>query len=97
MNISLSNFEVFDMLRNGSSNQQAFIKRIPSSDWDDVFDTLENIWEELEFQEVDDIRGALNGGALYVSDKDDLSEDMEDFVICELSNYKVVVFDYSLY
>lgn len=79
MQIELSNMELYDMLKDGSTNQKNFIKDIDDNnlDIDDVFDTIENTLIECEY----DIRSLLNGGALYIDDKEN-----ENALSIELDN-----------
>jgi len=81
MQIELSNIEIYDMLKNGSTNQKNFIKDIDDNnlDIDDVFDTIENTFIECDIKY--DIRSLLNGGVLYIDDKEN-----ENALSIELDN-----------
>ena len=69
MKIEISNTELYDILKDGSTNQKHFINTIEkyNLDVDNVFDIIENTFIELEIK--DDIRGLINGGVLYIDNK----------------------------
>ena len=83
MKINLSNYELYDLLENGSTNQRHFINQINkfNINVDDLFDEIENIFIEYEIK--DDIRSLLNGGVLQLSDipsKDFFSHEIDNGV-----------------
>lgn len=83
MKVDLSNYELYDLLENGSTNQRNFINQINrfNINVDDLFDEIENIFIECEIK--DDIRSLLNGGVLHLSDipsKDFFSHEIKNNV-----------------
>lgn len=82
MNVDLSNYELFDLLSNGSTNQKHFVNQINSFNLnvDDVFETMENMFNDCEMENYD-IRGWINGGVLYISDSIN-----DDFLCYEIDN-----------
>ena len=97
MKIELSIFETRDLLANGSTNQQQFVKDLTFSEFEEAIETLEDWYEYTGFN-VDDIRGAINGGALYITDDtSEMSEDDKMFIINEFDSGLLMVFDTRLY
>lgn len=85
MQIELSNMELYDILKDGSTNQRNFIKDIDDNnlDIDDVFETIENTLIECDMLSTItyDIRSLLNGGVLYIDNKEN-----ENALSIELDN-----------
>ena len=79
MKVDLSNYEIYDLLRNGSTNQKHFVNQINKFNLnvDDLFDEIENIFIEYEIEY--DIRDLINGGVLYLNDT--ASKDFLNFEI----------------
>ena len=69
MKIDLSTGEIWDLLKEGSTNQRNFIE---SLNYTEFVEFIESIEEYDEF----DLRGYLNGGVLSVED-----DPVEDYVI----------------
>lgn len=69
MKIDLGNYELFDLLSNGSTNQKHFVNQINKFNLnvDDLFDEIENIFIDYEIK--DDIRSLINGGVLYIDNE----------------------------
>ena len=69
MKVDLGNYELFNLLSNGSTNQKHFINQMDKFNLnvDDVFDEIENIFIDYEIK--DDIRSLINGGVLYIDNK----------------------------
>lgn len=61
--IEVTNSELWDMFRNGSTNQKVFIENLTFSEFEEVIDLLENEYEC-------DIRGDINGGGISIVDKE---------------------------
>ena len=81
MKVDLSNYEVFDLLSNGSKNQKHFVNQMNKFNLnvDDLFDEIENTFIDYEIK--DDIRSLINGGVLYID-----NETHSDFINIELNN-----------
>ena len=67
MKIDLSTGELWDLLKQGSSNQREFISSLTYNEFKEFIELIED-YEEF------DLRGYINGGALKVEDdpEDDL-------------------------
>lgn len=70
MKIDLSISEIWDLLKNGSTNQRDFIDDLKYSEFEEFIEYLEEYYTEF------DLRGYLNGGVLSVED-----DPVEDYVI----------------
>lgn len=74
MLFDLSEWEAQTLLKNGSTNQKNFIeKAIKAGAVGEVFNTIENLINDEILtgwmnQEPFDLRGALNGGVLFLTD-----------------------------
>ena len=81
MKVDLSNYELFDLLSNGSTNQKHFVNQMDKFNLniDDLFDEIENIFIDYEIK--DDIRSLINGGVLYID-----NEKHDDFINIELDD-----------
>ena len=64
MKVDLGNYELFNLLSNGSTNQKHFINQMDKFNLnvDDVFDEIENIFIDYEIKDY--IRSLINGGVL---------------------------------
>lgn len=79
MKIDLNAWEIWDLLKEGSTNQKNFIE---SLNYDEFEEFIESIEEYDEF----DLRGWINGGVLSV--EDDL---VEDYVIWNNNRISIVL------
>lgn len=61
--IELSDSEIFDLLRNGSTNQKQIANDIIKYD---VYDEFFNIIEEIAINNSFELRSAINGGVLKI-------------------------------
>lgn len=86
MKVDLSNYELYDLLKNGSTNQKHFVSMIDeyNLDIDNVFDSLEQLFFDCGEKNYD-IRGWINGGVLYITD-DASGYQLEEFVHMELDS-----------
>lgn len=66
--IELNDSEIFDLLKNGSTNQKQIVKDIIKYD---VYDEFFDIIEEIAINDSFDLRGAINGGVLQVNKYED--------------------------
>ena len=84
MLFDLTDWEAQDLLKKGSTNQQIFINRaIKAGAVEEVFNLLEDLVNEKILSS--DIRGYINGGILFLTDKEgavELSEN--DFIKYEI-------------
>ena len=69
MKVDLGNYELFDLLSKGSTNQKHFVNQMQNFNLnvDDLFDEIENIFIDYEIK--DDIRSLINGGVLYIDNE----------------------------
>lgn len=75
MNIDMSASEIWDLLKQGSTNQKNFIDSLYYNEFEEFIE----LWEE-EYNCLD-LRSCLNGGCLFV---EDTPEDVEEeYVIYE--------------
>ena len=79
MKIDLSTGEIWDLLKEGSTNQRNFIE---SLNYTEFVEFIESIEEYDEF----DLRGWLNGGVLSVED-----DPVEDYVIWSNNRISIVL------
>ncbi len=89
--VDLSNFEVVELLKQGSTNQRNFISAIEEANNipEDVIEAIKNFDNEIGSQT--DLRGWLNGG---VMDFEPITEEIEEnycFIPCE-NGYGVVYY-----
>lgn len=70
MKIDLSTSEIWDLLKEGSSNQRDFINSLRFSEFEEFMDII-----EMECPEID-LRGNINGGVLWVED-----DPVEDYIV----------------
>lgn len=69
MKIELTTGEIWDLLKQGSSNQRKFINSLRFSEF------REFIEEQEPFLEEYDIRSLINGGVLVAEETDQINED----------------------
>ena len=75
MKIDLNAWEIWDILKEGSTNQRDFINSLTFTEFDEFLEEHQMFFEEY------DIRSLLNGGCLFV---EDTPEDVEEeYVIYE--------------
>lgn len=79
MKIDLSTGELWDLLKEGSTNQRNFIDSL-------YYNEFEEFIESIEDYEDFDLRGHLNGGVLSVED-----DPVEDYVIWENERISIVL------
>lgn len=70
MKIELSTSEIWDLLKQGSTNQREFINSLRFSEFEEFIDII-----EMEYPEMD-LRGNINGGVLWVED-----DPVEDYIV----------------
>ena len=70
MKIDLSISEIWDLLREGSSNQRDFVDSLYYNEFEEFINII-----EMECPEMD-LRGNINGGVLWVED-----DPVEDYII----------------
>lgn len=77
--VDLSNFEVVELLKQGSTNQRNFINSILEADNspEDVIEAIKNFDEEIGSQT--DLRGWLNGGVMTF---EEITEEIQDNYCC---------------
>lgn len=69
MKIEVNTYEIWDLLKEGSTNQKDFIEKL----YYEEFKEFIELWKE-EYNNYLDLRSCLNGGCLAV---EDISEDVE--------------------
>ena len=70
MKIDLSTGELWDLLKEGSTNQRNFIENLKYDEFEEFIDII-----EMEYPEMDLI-GDINGGVLWVED-----DPVEDYIV----------------
>ena len=70
MKIDLSTGELWDLLKEGSTNQRNFIENLKYDEFEEFIDII-----EMECPEMD-LRGNINGGVLWVED-----DPVEDYIV----------------
>ena len=80
MNIDLSTSEIWDLLKQGSTNQRNFIENLKYSEFEEFIEYINDCYDEF------DLRGYLNGGVLSVED-----DPVEDYVIWENERISIVL------
>ena len=84
MKIELSTSEIWDLLKEGSTNQKNFINSLKYSEFEEFIDIIENYCNEF------DLRGYLNGGCLFV---EDTPEDVEEeYIIYENGRITITLY-----
>ena len=79
MKIDLSTSEIYDLLKEGSTNQRNFIDSLYYNEFKEFIEFIED-YEEF------DLRGYLNGGVLSVED-----DPIEDYVIWRNERVAIVL------
>ena len=69
MKIELNTWEIWDLLKEGSTNQREFVNSLKYSEFEGFIEFIEEFCEEF------DLRGYLNGGVLSVEETDQINED----------------------
>ena len=75
MKIEMSVSEIWNLLKQGSSNQRNFINSLRYSEFEDFLEECEYIFEEY------DLRDLLNGGCLFVEETPEDEEENEEIYI----------------
>ena len=70
MKIDLSTGEIWDLLKEGSTNQRNFIESLNYGEFEEFIDII-----EMECPEMD-LRGNINGGVLWVEE-----DPVEDYIV----------------
>lgn len=88
--IQVTDSELCDMMKNGSTNQKIFIeKAIKAGAVEEVFNLIESLIDDellTGIQEPYDIRGSINGGVLFLTDKEGAAQLSEnDFIKYEIT------------
>lgn len=88
--IQVTDSELCDMMKNGSTNQKIFIdKAIKAGAVEEVFNLIESLIDDeilTGILEPYDIRDAINGGVLFLTDKTGAAELSEnDFIKYEIT------------
>lgn len=71
MKIELSTGEIWDLLKEGSTNQRNFIQSLKYTEFEEFLEFIEDYYDD-EF----DLRGYLNGGVLWVEE-----DPVEDYIV----------------
>ena len=79
MKIDLSTGEIWDLLKQGSSNQRNFINSLRYSEFQEFIEIIKD-YDDF------DLRGYINGGVLSVEETDQINEDH-----CIFSNGRVTI------
>lgn len=69
MKIDLSTGEIWDLLKQGSSNQRDFIECLKYDEFEEFIEEWEYLYNDL------DLISCLNGGCLFVEDPNEAEED----------------------
>lgn len=70
MKIEMTTGEIWDLLKQGSTNQRNFINSLRFGEFEEFIDII-----EMEYPEMD-LRGNINGGVLWVED-----DPVEDYIV----------------
>ena len=79
MNIEMTTSEIWDLLKEGSTNQRDFISSLTYSEFEEFIEIIED-YDEF------DLRGYLNGGVLKVEDDPE-----DDFIIWRNNRVGIVL------
>ena len=78
MKVDLDMMELKNLLLNGNKAHSLFVQ-VLGSNFDIILEGLDEYLNSIDFYKIDDIRGLINGGALYFVNKEELDEyDEED-------------------
>ena len=80
MKIELNACEIWDLLKEGSTNQKDFIAALEYGEFVEFIEFIDEFYDEF------DLRGYLNGGVLSVED-----DPVEDYVIWENDRICIVL------
>ena len=84
MKIDLSTSEIYDLLKEGSTNQRNFIDSLNYTEFEEFIEEWEYLYNDL------DLRSCLNGGCLFVEDTPDDIE--EEYVIYENDRVAITLY-----
>ena len=84
MKIDLSTGEIWDLLREGSSNQRNFIESLNYNEFEEFIEEWEYLYNDL------DLRSCLNGGCLIVKDAPEDVE--EEYIIYENGRITITLY-----
>ena len=79
MKIDMTTSEIWDLLKQGSSNQRNFINSLRYSEFQEFIEIIED-YDDF------DLRGYINGGVLVAEETDQINEDH-----CIFSNGRVTI------
>ena len=82
MKIEMSTSEIWNLLREGSTNQRNFINSLKYSEFEEFIEFIEN-YDDF------DLRGYLNGGVLVVETNEENEENEEPYII--YSNDRITI------
>lgn len=83
MKMDLNNLEIWNILKEGSTNQKDFVSSLTYNEFKEFIELIED-YEEF------DLRGYINGGCLFV---EDLSEDVEEeYIIYENGRVAITLY-----
>ena len=84
MKIDLNAWEIWNILKEGSTNQRNFINSLTFTEFNEFLEQHELFFEKY------DIRGLLNGGCLFV---EDTPEDVEEeYIIYENGRISITLY-----
>ena len=84
MKIDLSTSEIYDLLKEGSTNQRNFIDSLNYTEFEEFIEEWEYLYNDL------DLRSCLNGWCLFVEDTPDDIE--EEYVIYENDRVAITLY-----
>lgn len=87
MKIDMSAGEIWDLLKEGSTNQREFIESLKFHEFEEFIEYLEFMEDFDEF----DLRGYLNGGAIEVIESPEDAEEVEGWIIWENERIMIVL------
>lgn len=80
MKIEMTTGEIWDLLKEGSTNQRNFIESLNYTEFEEFLEEWEYLYNDL------DLRSCLNGGVLSVED-----DPVEDYVIWSNNRISIVL------
>ena len=80
MKIELSTSEIWDLLKEGSTNQKNFIESLRYDEFEEFIGLIDESYDEF------DLRGYINGGVLKVEDDPE-----DDFIIWRNNRVGIVL------
>ena len=84
MKIEMTTGEIWDLLKQGSTNQRNFIESLNYTEFEEFIEEWEYLYNDL------DLRSCLNGGCLFV---EDTPEDVEEeYVIYENGRISITLY-----